>query len=144
MICDPVRDLLPFVQFKKRGKHSWGSVTFSKVADKAKPTLLHRYFSRFLNYTNSIKSRKTFQIVFTYHLPSPVLLSLLNKGCVSYIFTNLFCMSKRKNLWSKEKCFLFHFESSFHSWDNQILNFQVFKCYDVIKCLSMKHEKSFI
>ena len=27
-----LRDLVPFVQFKKREKHSWRSVNFSKVA----------------------------------------------------------------------------------------------------------------
>ena len=27
-----LHDLVPFVQFKKREKHSWRSVTFSKVA----------------------------------------------------------------------------------------------------------------
>ena len=27
-----LRDLVPFVQFKKREKHPWRSVTFSKVA----------------------------------------------------------------------------------------------------------------
>ena len=32
-ICDALRDLLPFVQFKKREKHPWRNVTFSKVAD---------------------------------------------------------------------------------------------------------------
>ena len=31
-ICDVLRDLVPFVQFKKREKHQWRSVTFSKVA----------------------------------------------------------------------------------------------------------------
>ena len=31
-ICDALRNLLPFVQFKKREKHPWRSVTFSKVA----------------------------------------------------------------------------------------------------------------
>ena len=31
-ICDALRDLVPFVQFKKREKHSWSSVNFSKVA----------------------------------------------------------------------------------------------------------------
>ena len=31
-ICDALRDLVPYVQFKKREKHSWRSVTFSKVA----------------------------------------------------------------------------------------------------------------
>ena len=55
-----------------------------------------------------------------------------------------FVRSKRKDLWNKEKCFLFHFESSFRSWNNQILNFQIFKCHYVIKCLSMKHEIHFI
>ena len=29
---DALRDLVPFVQFKKREKHPWRSVTFSKVA----------------------------------------------------------------------------------------------------------------
>ena len=65
-------------------------------------------------------------------------------GCVRYIFTSLFCMSKREDMKNNGKCFLFHFESSFHSWDNQILTFQTLKCHDVIKCLSMKHETHFI
>ena len=30
--CDTLRDLVPFVQIKKREKHPWGSVTFSEVA----------------------------------------------------------------------------------------------------------------
>ena len=30
--CDTLRDLVTFVQFKKREKHPWTSVTFSKVA----------------------------------------------------------------------------------------------------------------
>ena len=30
-ICDVLYDLVPFVQFKKREKHPWRSVTFSKV-----------------------------------------------------------------------------------------------------------------
>ena len=30
-ICDALRDLVLFVQFKKREKHPWRSVTFSKV-----------------------------------------------------------------------------------------------------------------
>ena len=45
------------------------------------------------------------------------------KGSICYIFAILFCMSKREHLWSKEKCFLIHFESSFHSLDNKIFNF---------------------
>ena len=31
--CDALRDLVPFVQFKKREKHTWRSVTYSKVED---------------------------------------------------------------------------------------------------------------
>ena len=72
---------------------------------------------------------------------SPYLLVLRGdfnvKGCVCCIFTNLFCMSKREDLRNKGKCFLFHFKISFRSWDNQILNFQIFKNYDVIKCLTL-------
>ena len=30
--CDVLRDLVPFVRFKKREKRPWESVTFSKVA----------------------------------------------------------------------------------------------------------------
>ena len=45
------------------------------------------------------------------------------KGCVCYIFASLFCMSKRKHLQNKGKCFLFHFKSSCRSWDNQLLTF---------------------
>ena len=32
MICGALSDLVPFVQFKKREKHPWRSVKFSKVA----------------------------------------------------------------------------------------------------------------
>ena len=62
------------------------------------------------------------------------------KGCVCYIFASLFFMSEREGYWIKEECFLFYLESSFHSWDNQNLTFQIFKCHDVIKCPSMKQE----
>ena len=47
-ICDALRGLAQFAQFKKREKHPWMSVTFSKVAG----------FNRQLNYTNGTKSRK--------------------------------------------------------------------------------------
>ena len=62
------------------------------------------------------------------------------KVCVRYIFASLFGIYRREHFWNKEKCFLFHFEISCRSWDNQILTFHIVKCYDVIKCLSMKHE----
>ena len=66
-MCDVLRYLVPFVQFKKRKKHPWRSVTFSKVAGKKpttslKVTLLHGCFSRFLNCTNKTKSCKTLHI----------------------------------------------------------------------------------
>ena len=32
IICDALRDLVPFVQFKKREKYPWRSNSFSKVA----------------------------------------------------------------------------------------------------------------
>ena len=59
-ICDALRDLVPFVQFKKREKHPWRNVTFSKVL--LKETLFHGCFSRFLNCTNGTKSRKASHI----------------------------------------------------------------------------------
>ena len=43
--------------------------------------------------------------------------------CVRYIFTSLFCISKREHFRNKKKCFLFYFESSSRFWDNQILTF---------------------
>ena len=58
---DALRNLVPFVQFKKPEKHSWRSVNFSKVAGfkpatLLKLTLLHGCFSRFLNCANVTKS----------------------------------------------------------------------------------------
>ena len=53
----------------------------------------------------------------------------------------LFCFMFKKE--HKEKKNLFYFESFFSSWDNKILNFQAFICYDIIKCLSMKHKTYF-
>ena len=32
IICDVLRNFVPFVQFKKHEKHPWRSVNFSKVA----------------------------------------------------------------------------------------------------------------
>ena len=45
-ICDALSDSVPFVQFEKREKHPWRSVTFSKVADFPK-------WSDALNYQTS-------------------------------------------------------------------------------------------
>ena len=56
-----MRDLVSFVQFKKREKHPWRSITFSKVAgfkpaNLLKVALLHGCFSRLLICTNGTKS----------------------------------------------------------------------------------------
>ena len=32
VICEVLRDLVPFVQFQKHEKHPWGSVTFAVLA----------------------------------------------------------------------------------------------------------------
>ena len=61
IMTDVLRDLVLLVQFKKREKHSWRSVTFSQVqawpATLRKVILLHGCFSRFLNCTNDTKFR---------------------------------------------------------------------------------------
>ena len=67
----------------------------------------------------------------------------LLKGYVRYIFASLFFKSKVEHLGNKEICFLFHFKSSFCSRENQVLEFQIFKFHDVIKCLSIKQEIHF-
>ena len=42
MICDALRDFVPFVQFKKSEEHPWRIVTFSKVAGFRPATLLKK------------------------------------------------------------------------------------------------------
>ena len=64
-----MRNLVPFVQFKRREKHPWRSVTFRKVATFKSATLLkvillHGCFSCFLNRTNGTKSRNASQMIF--------------------------------------------------------------------------------
>ena len=73
----------------------------------------------------------------------PLFFNGVVKGCVRYIFASLFCKSKGEHLWNKEKCFSFHFKSSFRSWDNQIFTFHLFKCCAAIKCPNMKHQRHF-
>ena len=58
-ICNPLRDLVQFLKFKKRGKHPRRSLTFSKLI---KVALLHGCFSRFLNCASGTKLRKTSHI----------------------------------------------------------------------------------
>ena len=88
MICKALRDLVPFVQFKKLEKHPLRSATFSRIAGSVLESLfnkvpglkacnfmkkrlqhslllkiLHGCFFCFLNCTNGTKSRITYQIV---------------------------------------------------------------------------------
>ena len=63
------------------------------------------------------------------------------KACVRYTFASLFCTAKIEHFWNKGKCFLLHFETSFRSWDNQILTFQIFQCYDVINASAWNMKK---
>ena len=52
----------------------------------------------------------------------------------------LFCfVCLKQSSFRSRKSFLFNFESSFCSWDNHFLTFQILKCHDASKCLSMKH-----
>ena len=55
------------------------------------------------------------------------IISKIFKGCVGYVVASFVGSLKE-------------YESSLYFWGNQILTFQIFKCYDVIKCLNMKHE----
>ena len=61
-----------------------------------------------------------------------IFLNQFIKDCVHYIFAGLFFMTKREHSWDKEEVFLVHLEIFFRSWDNQVLYFEIFKCYDVI------------
>ena len=63
-ICDVLRDLVPFAQFKKCEKHPWRSESCRlSPATLLKVALLHGCFSRFVNCANSTKSRKASHIV---------------------------------------------------------------------------------
>ena len=51
----------------------------------------------------------------------------------------LFCKSEGEHCWNKEKCFLFHFKSSFCSWDFcssnlNSSNIQMAWCHQMPKC----------
>ena len=68
-IWDALRDLVPFVQFKKREKHPWRCVVFSKVAacNFTKSNTPPWVFSLFANCADGTKSRKASYIKF-WHL----------------------------------------------------------------------------
>ena len=93
-----LRDFVPFVQFKKREKHPWRSVTFScrlTPATLLKVTHLHGCFSRFLNCTNGSRSRKAPQL-----LTTPIT-QLCNLSISSGIFPDACKTAKLKPFFEK-------------------------------------------
>ena len=66
-ICGALRDLVPFLQFKKREKHPWRSANFSNVASLAcnftKFNTPPWVFFTFLNCRNGTKSRNASHLV---------------------------------------------------------------------------------
>ena len=50
MKCDALRNLVPFVQFKKREKHPWRSVTFSKVAGNIPLWVFFKFLKLYKRY----------------------------------------------------------------------------------------------
>ena len=52
VVCDALRDLVPFVQLKNREKHPWRTATLIKVI------LLQGCLTRFLSCANGTTSRK--------------------------------------------------------------------------------------
>ena len=79
MICGALRDLVPFGPFKKREKHPWKSVNFSKESTLLKLTLLHGCFSRFLNGTNGTKLRNASHIEFVEEMKQMKLLKFVHE-----------------------------------------------------------------
>ena len=63
MICGSLYDLVAFVQFKKREKHPWRSVNFSKVAGSAtnaSPWVFLTFFKLYKCY--QIAQRITYEL----------------------------------------------------------------------------------
>ena len=56
IVCGALRDLVPFVQFKKREKHPWRSVTFS-TRSNTPPCVFLRVLN-FANVTNPIDAQR--------------------------------------------------------------------------------------
>lgn len=65
------------------------------------------------------------------------------KGCGLYVFTGLFCMPKREHVWNKENGFYVTSKALLVLKIIRFLIVQKFRCRDVIKCLSIKHETHF-
>ena len=67
---------------------------------------------------------------------------LLNVVSATFLLLCFVCL-KKSTCETRKNDFYFTLKALFIR-DNQILNFQIFKCHGVIKCPSMKHETHFI
>ena len=65
------------------------------------------------------------------------------KGCVRYICASLFWSLNESTCQTGKNVFYFTSKSLFHSRENQILEFYIFKFHYVIKYLSIKEEIHF-
>ena len=92
-IWDALRDLVPFVQFKKREKHPWRCVVFSKVAacNFTKSNTPPWVFSLFANCADGTKSRKASYIKF-WHL-----ICLISLWCKDQQVWHLQCPTTKAN-----------------------------------------------
>ena len=126
-ICDVLRDLVSFVQIKKREKHTWRSVTFNTV------TLLHGYFSRFLIEQIGTKSRNASHIIIkSFFLKSIFWCNGFTKGLFTLqcntSFNKLFPQSFLQ--WSQIAAMVCLFQKFIHMLHYHVRNFvSTFSCY---------------
>ena len=112
-----------------------------KVAKTLKVTKLY------LDNTTIVGNMKMLQKKYMKKLQFDHLMSLI-KGKVLKVVSATFLLIcfvrlQQRTCETRKNVFLFYLKSSFRSWDNQVLNFQIFKCHNIIKCLSMKQENTF-
>ena len=84
-ISDALRDLLPFVQFKKRERNSWRSFNFSKVAG----------FSELFRDVNKFRFSKYFKKMRTIHpkIKLTCCYKCYKKTCLKIRLYNIFFLS---------------------------------------------------
>ena len=95
-ICDALGDLVPFVRFKKREKHSWRSVNFSKLAE----TNCHKWWqiAQSVSYFLESVYRKICFFQVTFQLFSHLWQGLIFKellGQVTYLTQLAFWLAKK-------------------------------------------------
>ena len=107
IICDALRDLVPFVQFKKLECTHEGVLLLVKLQAKSfttllKVTLLHGCFSRFLNCTNGTKSRKTSHIYLAC-LTHSLKASVTRELGINLFYTTIPCLNSVKEFEASHK-----------------------------------------